>query len=157
MGYLHEVFPPGVRDRTRRLAVNDALCRAHVEGVAALRAAPGDFPVGLTLSMTDYQAVAGGEERRDRMRRDGEDVFLEATSGDDFVGVQCYTRMRVGPDGVLPPEPGVPVTQMGYEYWPQAVEATVRRAWEVTGGTPVLVTENGCEVLTPTPKEFISI
>ena len=148
MGYLHEVFPPGVRDRERRLAVNDALCRAHVGAVEALRGAPGDFPVGLTLSMADYQAVAGGEERRDRMRRDNEDVFLTATAGDDFVGVQCYSRMRVGPDGVLPPEAGVPVTQMGYEYWPQAVEATVRRAWEVTGGTPLLVTENGISTTT---------
>jgi len=36
----------------------------------------------------------------------------------------------------------VPVTQMGYEFWPRALEATVRRAWEVTG-IPVLVTENG--------------
>jgi len=143
MGYLHEVFPPGVRDAGRRRLVNEALCRAHRGAVEALRSAPGDFPVGLTLSMTDYQAVPGGEERRDRMRRDNEDLYLHATSGDDFVGVQCYTRMRVGPDGVLPPERGVPVTQMGYEYWPQAVEATVRRAWEVTGGTPVVVTENG--------------
>jgi beta-glucosidase len=32
---------------------------------------------------------------------------------------------------------------MGYEFWPAALEATVRRAWEFTGGTPVLVTENG--------------
>ena len=28
--------------------------------------------------------------------------------------------------------------------WPEALEATIRRAWEVTGGrTPLLVTENG--------------
>ena len=32
---------------------------------------------------------------------------------------------------------------MGYEYWPEALEATIRRAWEVTGQVPVLVTENG--------------
>jgi len=31
---------------------------------------------------------------------------------------------------------------MGYEYWPQALEATVRRAATLTG-LPVLVTENG--------------
>jgi beta-glucosidase len=31
---------------------------------------------------------------------------------------------------------------MGYERWPQGLEATIRRAWEVTG-IPVLVTENG--------------
>ncbi len=143
MGYLVGVFPPGVSDVDRRRKVNDAMCRAHRLSVEALRGAPGDFPVGLTLSMSDYQAVAGGEERRDRIRRSSEDVFLEATAGDDFVGVQTYSRTRIGPEGTLGAEPGVPTTQMGYEFWPEALEATVRRAWEVTGGTPVLVTENG--------------
>ncbi len=33
---------------------------------------------------------------------------------------------------------------MGYEYWPESLAATIRRAWEVTGGNvPILVTENG--------------
>jgi beta-glucosidase len=143
MGYLVGVFPPGVRDVGRRRAVNVAFCRAHRLAVDALRAGRGDFPVGLTLSMTDYQAVDGGETPRDRIRRSMEDVFLEATAGDDFVGVQCYTRTRVGPTGALAAEDGVALTQMGYEYWPPALEAVIRRAWDVTGGTPLLVTENG--------------
>ena len=71
-------------------------------------------------------------------------MFLAGTGGDDFVGVQTYTRLRVGPDGIRSPEPGVPLTAMGYEFWPEALEATIRRAWSVTGGkVPVLVTENG--------------
>ena len=143
MGYGYGIFPPGVRDWDRRRAVNDAFCRGHRLAVEALRAGPGDFPVGLTLSMNDYQAVDGGEERLEEIRRHSEDVFLEATKGDDFVGVQNYSRARVDPSGMLGPEPGVPVTQMGYEYWPQALEATVRRAAAVTGGIPVIVTENG--------------
>jgi beta-glucosidase len=143
MGYLAGAFPPGIQDVGRRRAVTENLCRAHRLAVEALRAGPGDYPVGLTLSMTEYQAVEGGEDKRDRIRRSMEDVFLEATDGDDFVGVQTYSRMRVGPEGALEPEPGVPLTTMGYEYWPQGLEATIRRAWEVTGGIPVLVTENG--------------
>ena len=55
--------------------------------------------------------------------------FLEATGGDDFVGVQTYSRARVGPAGVLGPEPGARTTLMGYEFWPEALEATIRRAW----------------------------
>jgi beta-glucosidase len=43
----------------------------------------------------------------------------------------------------MPPEDGVELTQMGYEFWPDALEATIRRAWEVTDGVPILVTENG--------------
>jgi beta-glucosidase len=147
MGYLGGVFPPGVRDVARRRTVNAALCRAHRQATDALRAGPGDFPVGLTLSMTDYQAEPGGEARLERIRSSMEDVFLDATGDDDFVGVQCYTRMRVGPGGAIAPEEGALLTQMGYEYWPQAVEATVKRAWEVTGGTPVVVTENGISTL----------
>ncbi len=99
--------------------------------------------MGLTLSMADYQAAPGGEEWVERIRRPTEDVFLEATGGDDFIGVQTYTRRRMGPGGALPGEEGVPTTQMGYEFWPEALEGTIRRAWEMTGGLPVYVTENG--------------
>jgi len=142
MGYLAGFFPPGASDRSRRHRVNDAFCRAHRLAVDALRSGPGSFPVGLTLSMSDYQVLPGGEERADKIRAGHEDVFLAATEGDDFIGVQTYSRTRVGPEGMLGPEAGVPTTQMGYEVWPEALEATVRRAAQVTG-LPVVVTENG--------------
>ncbi|HXQ76305.1 MAG TPA: family 1 glycosylhydrolase [Acidimicrobiales bacterium] len=157
MGYLVGVFPPAVHDAGRRRAVNDAFCRAHRLAVDVLRSGRGDFPVGLTLSMTDYQAVDGGEERRDRIRRSMEDVYLEAATGDDFVGVQCYTRMRVGPTGAMATEEGVALTQMGYEYWPDALEAVIRRAWDVTAGTPLVVTENGIGTAVDTERiSFVS-
>lgn len=143
MGWRHGIFPPRVRDRVRRGAVNDALIAAHRKAVETIRSGPGDFPVGLTLSMTDFQVQPGGEEWLERIRRPSEDVFLEATEGDDYVGVQTYTRARLGPDGALGGEEGVPTTQMGYEVWPEALEATIRRASEKTGGLPVYVTENG--------------
>ena len=143
MGYLAGVFPPGRRDAALRRAVNDILIDAHRKAGEEIRSGPGDAPVGLTLSMTDYQAVEGGEEKRDRIRRVMEDVFLEAARDDDFIGVQTYSRSRIGPDGAVGPEEGVATTQMGYEFWPDALEATVRRAWEMGRGVPVLVTENG--------------
>ena len=143
MGWRHGLFPPGVRDRTRRAAVNDALVAAHRKGCDAIRSGPGEARVGLTLSMTDYQLEPGGESWVERLRGPSEDVFLDATGGDDFVGVQTYTRMRVGPDGPLGPEAGVAVTQMGYEFWPEALERTIRRAVDQTRGVPVYVTENG--------------
>jgi len=123
--------------------VNDVFIDAHRKAVAAIRSGPGRAPVGLVLAMSDCQAVPGGEAERDRYRRDMEDVFLEATAGDDFFGVQCYSRTRFGPEGMLGPERGVRLTQMGYEFWPEALEATIRRAWEMTHGVPILVTENG--------------
>lgn len=144
IGWGRGGFPPGVSDWGRVAGVQQVFIAGHRTAVDAIRAAAPGIPVGLTLSMTDYQAVDGAEERMARRRAKDEDVFLEATAGDDFVGVQSYTRIRIGPDGPLGPEDGVAVLPMGYEYWPQALEASVRRAWEVTGGTtPILVTENG--------------
>jgi beta-glucosidase len=94
--------------------------------------------------MSDYQAVDGGESKRDQIRRRMEDEFLEATAGDDFIGVQAYSRTRVGPDGGIRNEEGMAELPMGYEFYPQALEATLRRAWDVTKGeVPLFVTENG--------------
>jgi beta-glucosidase len=143
VGYRYGVFPPGLVDEERSRAVSASLCRSHRLATEALRAGPGEFPVGLTLSMSDYQAVDGGEEQLEAIRHDAEDVFLEVTTGDDFIGVQNYSRMRIGPQGQVPPEKGVALTQMGYEVWPEALEATIRRAHEMSGGVPILVTENG--------------
>ena len=97
-----------------RRVVGDHFCEAHHKAVDAIRTAAPDVPVGLTLSMADYQAVDGGETRRAQIVRSMEDVFLDATEGDDFLGVQVYTRERVGPDGMAGNEPGVPVLPMGY-------------------------------------------
>lgn len=145
IGYLVGAFPPGARDRELRHQANDVFVDAHRKAVDAIRAAAPGVPVGLTLSMDDYQAVEGGESKRDQIRRSMEDVFLEATAGDDFVGVQTYSRSRIGPEGrILADGSDRPVLVMGYEYYPEALEATIRRAWDVTGGeVPILVTENG--------------
>ena len=143
MGWRYGIFPPRVRDRDRRSRVNDALIAAHRKAVDVIRSGPGAFPVGLVLSMADFQVQPGGEEWLERIRRPMEDVFLEATGGDDFIGVQTYTRTRVGPEGSMGGEAGVPTTQMGYEFWPEALEGTIRRAWDKTGHLPVYVTENG--------------
>jgi beta-glucosidase len=143
-GYLEGNFPPGHTDREDRRTANRLQCEAHRLAVDAIRQAMSGVPVGLTLAMSEYVAVDGAEEQRDRVRYRMEDEFLDATEGDDFIGVQTYSRTRIGPDGDAGPEPGVPVLPMGYEYWPDALEATLRRAWDYTGGrTPLLVTENG--------------
>jgi beta-glucosidase len=141
IGYLEGRFPPGARDPKLRRRANEVLVDAHRKAAAAIRDAAG-VPVGLTVAMQDYQAEPGGEARLLELRRDAEDVFLEACRDDDFIGVQTYSRARIGPDGPLGPAVGVPTTMMGYEVWPDALAATIRRAAAVTG-LPVLVTENG--------------
>ncbi|HVA08475.1 MAG TPA: family 1 glycosylhydrolase, partial [Acidimicrobiales bacterium] len=73
-----------------------------------------------------------------------EDVYLDAVGGDDFLGVQVYSRQLIGPKGWAGYEPGVPVLDMGYEFYPASLGNCLRRAWGYTGGAlPLLVTENG--------------
>jgi beta-glucosidase len=143
LGYTVGLYPPGLEDEIgRHIAVNEALVQAHRLAADALRAGPGSFPVGLTLSMEELVAGEGGEMTRDAAEQILENTFLDAAAGDDFIGVQCYERTVLGPTGPLPVPPGTRLTQMGYQYWPQVVEYTVRRAAAYTG-IPVLVTENG--------------
>jgi beta-glucosidase len=142
-GHQWGLFPPGHRDPDLRKRANDVFIAAHRRAVEIVQGGPGQTPVGLTLAMQDMQTVAGGEAFRDAERRLMEDVYLEAARDDDYVGVQTYTRIRYGAHGMVGPEPGVRTTQMGYEFWPDALEATIRRAWHVTRGVPILVTENG--------------
>ena len=141
-GYRWGLFPPGERDPELRLRANEVLIAAHRQAVSAIRALCA-VPVGMTLAMQDHQAVDGGESLRDSERRDMEDVFLDAVRDDDFIGVQAYTRLRFGSQGMCPPEPGARLTQMGYEFWPDALEACLRRAAGLTRDLPLLVTENG--------------
>lgn len=140
-GYRTGAFPPGRRDAGLRRAVNEVFVDAHRKAGAALRAASSSLQVGMTLAM---QETVGDGARVAAVLRDTEDVFLDACRRDDFLGVQTYTRVRLGPDGLLPPEEGVETTQMGYEFRPTALEATLRRAWEyLEGEVPLIVTENG--------------
>jgi beta-glucosidase len=143
LGYEDGVFPPGKRDREARLRVTETFIEGHRRAVQAIRQAALRIPVGMALAMADWQALPGGERELEETRRLREDVFLEATDGDDFVGVNAYTRHRIGPDGWVGNDPGVELTGAGYEYWPEALEATLRRAWAVTGGRTLIATEAG--------------
>ncbi len=124
------------------MKIADTMLAAHVRSREVLKAGPGRFPVGITLAMQDYQALPGGEAQRDAARRASWDPFLEAARQDDLLGVQTYSRVRFDAAGPVGPEPGVPVLIMGYEFWPEALEATIRYAAD-KAGVPIYVTENG--------------
>ena len=141
MGYLIGMFPPQVADNDRFVAVNQIMRQAHVAMREALRAGPGTYPIGMPLSMQEYEALPGGEEKMHAMRAEMEDKYLQSFAEDDYVGVQCYTKMVVGPDGVVFDPPGEK-TEMGYLFWPQCVEYTVRRTAALSS-LPIFVTENG--------------
>ncbi len=120
----------------------EVILEAHRQATSAIKSVKPAMPVGMTISMDDLQAVDGGEVIRDQIRHELQDVYLEAAREDDFLGVQTYTRARIGPEGKLEPEAGIELTQMGFEFWPRALEATLRYANEVAN-VPLTVTENG--------------
>ena len=122
--------------------MHDVIFAAHRRAFDALHAGPGTFPVGLTLALIDIQTVEGGENQAAEIRQAISDRFLEQLRNDDFVGVQTYERMVIGPGGVIHPDGGVEKNQMGQEYYPEAIGGTIRHAAQVTG-IPVIVTENG--------------
>jgi beta-glucosidase len=114
---------------------------AHHRAVAALKSGPGDYPIGLNIAMQDEQACGVGS-RRDKKCVEVYDAWLAAAAQSDFLGVQTYTRCRVGKKGDLGPEPGVELTQMGYEFWPDALEACLRYA-AARVQVPIYITESG--------------
>ncbi len=106
----------------------------------AIKSGPGSYPVGVTLALQDVQSKPGGEEAAARANYAINDAYLEQMRGDDFVGVQSYSRLVYGPQGIMPPE--LEVTQMGYEFYPEALEGRLRNAAAVAK-VPLIVTENG--------------
>jgi beta-glucosidase len=142
-GYLYGIFPPQVTSWERFVHVNATMRECHSAMRDVLKEGPGDFPVGLPLSMQVWEALPGYEHRMQSIREEMEDKYLEAVRDDDYLGVQCYTKLLIGNDGVVT-HPEGETTDMGYLFWPQCVEATVRRAADVAR-VPIFVTENGID------------
>ncbi|MBF9066488.1 glycoside hydrolase family 1 protein [Streptacidiphilus fuscans] len=124
--------------------ITTAMIEAHHAAKATLHSAQPGLRVGWTVANQVFQAEPGAEDACRAHAWPREDCFLEAARGDDWIGVQAYTRTRVGPDGPLPIPDAAERTLTGWEYYPEALGEAVRHTAEVTGGqVPVLVTENG--------------
>lgn len=115
---------------------------AHCAAAQAVRRESPNTKVGLTLSLFDYQPAAGGEAMAEQLWQEDFLAYLPYLKTDDFLGVQNYSRKRVGPKGGLAPAPGVPLTQMGYEDYPASLGHVLRKVAKSFSGE-LLVTENG--------------
>ncbi|MCD8366780.1 MAG: family 1 glycosylhydrolase [Clostridiales bacterium] len=124
-------------------AEGDAIImKAHAAARDAIKELCPDLKVGLTLSLHDFQPVAGGEEAAAKEWEDELLHYLPVIGEDDFLGVQNYTRMLMGPEGSMPTPEGAELTQMDYEFYPEALEHVLRKVAQVYHGE-LLVTENG--------------
>ncbi len=101
-----------------------------------------NIQVGLTLSLHDLQPASGGEARAEAAWAEEFTHYLPYIQDDDFLGVQNYTRTLVGAEEDLPVPDGAERTQMGYEYYPEALEHVIRKVHKDFHGN-LMVTENG--------------
>ncbi len=126
-----------------------AIAAAHHAAMAVIREELPGAKAGWTVANQVFQAVPGWEAQRDLWQYWREDFFLEQARGDDFIGVQSYLRTIIGPTdderGYGPqdwPE-GTRRTLTSWEYYPEALGHALRHTQDVTGGIPMVVTENG--------------
>lgn len=121
--------------------------RAHQAARTAMKETCPHLLIGLSLSLHDIQAVNGGEERAAKEWEEEFTHYLPYIKEDDFFGLQNYTRSIIGPDGIQPVPQGAEITQMDYEFYPQALEHVIRRANEEFKSAgkemPILISENG--------------
>ncbi len=126
-----------------RTPEGDALVmEAHKAARAAIKAVCPEVKVGLTLSLHDFQVQPGGEEAAAKEWEDELLHYLPAIEGDDFLGVQNYTRTMMNQDGSMPAPEGAELTQMNYEFYPEALGHVIRKVAQVFQGE-LMVTENG--------------
>ncbi|MBT7953235.1 MAG: glycoside hydrolase family 1 protein [Gammaproteobacteria bacterium] len=152
MGVKHFSSPP----LGEPALITDNMLKAHHQGRLAIKSVTPNVAVGLSLTMIDMQAVSGGEKKLKELQYAIEDRFLEEIKHDDYVGVQAYTREIINEDGFMPVEKGAELTQMGYEFWPNALEATIRHAASIVR-VPIYVTENGVGIAEDTKRiEYIN-
>lgn len=116
--------------------------QCHQAAKKAIKALYPELQVGLTLSLHDLQPAPGGEGRAEAVWAEEFTHYLPYIQGDDFLGVQNYTRTLIGPEEDLPVPDGAERTQMGYEYYPEALEHVLRAVAKEFHGD-LIVTENG--------------
>ncbi|MFI6504865.1 glycoside hydrolase family 1 protein [Nonomuraea typhae] len=124
-------------------AVTQVLIEAHRRAVEAVKSRASHVQTGWSVANQVYQPLPGSEEVTAAYSHPREDVFLQAAAGDDWLGVQSYTRTRIGPDGPIPAPEAAERTLTGWEYYPPALGEALRHTAAVAPGTPLIVTENG--------------
>ncbi len=121
---------------------DELIGKAHMEARRTMKELCPHLKVGMTLSLHDIQPVEGGEEQAKELWDEEFMHYLPYIKEDDFFGLQNYTRTLVGADGELPVPEGNPLTQMDYEFYPEALGHVIRKVAEKLS-MPIIVTENG--------------
>ena len=118
------------------------IMRAHTAARDAMKAVCPHLKIGLTLSLHDMQPQWGGKNHAAKEWYAEFGHYLPYIREDDFLGVQNYSRSRFGLFGQLDAPKDAELTQMGYEFYPQALSNVIRAVHKEFKGD-ILITENG--------------
>lgn len=118
------------------------IMRAHVAAREAMKAICPHLKIGLSLSLHDMQPQRFGEKHAAKEWHAEFGHYLPCIQDDDFIGVQNYTRSRFGLFGQIDLPKDAELTQMSYEFYPEALANVIRAVHREYKGE-ILVTENG--------------
>lgn len=122
---------------------DEIVFKAHLSARKAMKKIKSDLKVGITLSLHDFQSVDGGEDNALKEWDIEFGHYIQYIKGDDFFGLQNYTRRVYNADGIVEhPLDEKKKTQMGYEYYPQALSNVIRKVSQSID-IPIIITENG--------------
>lgn len=128
---------------SQRTAEGDLLImRAHSAARDAMKEICPHLKIGLSLSLHDMQPQRGGARHAAKEWHAEFGHYLPYIKDDDFLGVQNYTRSRFGFFGQIDLPKGAELTQMSYEFYPEALENVIRAVHKDFKGD-LIVTENG--------------
>jgi len=118
------------------------IMRAHCAARDEMKAICPHLKIGLSLSLHDMQPRRGGEKHAAKEWHAEFSHYLPYIRDDDFLGVQNYTCSRFGFFGQIDQPKGAELTQMRYEFYPEALANVIRAVHKEFKGD-ILVTENG--------------
>jgi len=118
------------------------IMRAHCAARNEMKAICPHLKIGLSLSLHDMQPRRGGEKHAAKEWHAEFSHYLPYIRDDDFLGVQNYTCSRFGFFGQIDQPKGAELTQMSYEFYPEALANVIRAVHKEFKGD-ILVTENG--------------
>ena len=122
------------------------IMKAHQAARKVIKELCPQVKVGLTLSLHDIQvAETGGEGFAQKEWEDEFLHYLPYIQEDDFLGVKNYTRSRFGKEGRMGNQENAELTQMDYEFYPEALEHVIRKVAKEFH-QELIVTENGIAV-----------
>ena len=165
-------FPPGIANEEIFKKASENVINAHKEALKTIKKHNNNSKVGMTHALQEWEDN-DDKELKKYIKYNLEDKFLEASSNDDFIGLQTYTIVRIPKSillniftpillkinfvriYILPRilqifagrngriDKDTRTTKMGYEYRPQAVLYNIKRLHKLFPDKDIFITENG--------------